>query len=409
MSSVDGLNGPMSNGEGEDTSGQAQKAKPYFVFDSHAYCFESPDRPAGHASAEEHLRWVQAAHASHHQPAWRIRDRAPASSQPLAPEGRFNLSRLPDVRFRIDHARGRVVWTVDGEDYTKQFFPPNLRDVAFTPHSLVAEMDYADVDMALLHTDPMLGRDSAYLAECVALYPKRLRSMAPVDEWRIADETDAVIGELTSAILTHRLHAIKFNAPLAYINRSDPWDDGPYRSFWEAAVSLDVPIFFTLGTGPTAGERKAAPTQQRQGYLDELGILLRWMERYPDSTCSLTHGFPWRAFLDGKRISLPEEIWNPFRNPQCHLEVSFPVRLGDLFEYPYGEVWPTLEEMVEHVGANQLLWGTDMPFQNRFCTYRQSRHWIEKYCGFLGEEELASLMGGTIARILKLEEENDDE
>ena len=149
------------------------------IVDSHAYCFEPIDSPAGFASGQEPLRWVQAAQAGHHQPAWRIRDRVPASSQALAPEGRRCLSHLPDVDFRADHQRGRVVWTIDGDDFTKQFFPPNLRGLEFTPHSLMAEMDYAGVDAALIHTDPMLGRDSAYLARCVKLYPQRIRSMAP--------------------------------------------------------------------------------------------------------------------------------------------------------------------------------------------------------------------------------------
>ena len=55
----------------------------------------------------------------------------------------------------------------------KHFYPPALRNCEFTPHSLVGEMDYAGVDVALLHTDPMLVRDSGYMAECVALYPDR--------------------------------------------------------------------------------------------------------------------------------------------------------------------------------------------------------------------------------------------
>jgi len=306
------------------------------------------------------------------------------------------------VNFRIDRARGRVVWTVEGEDYTKQFFPPNLRNLEYTPHSLIAEMDYAGVDVALLHTDPMLGRDSAYLAECVRQYPGRLCAMAPVDEWRIPGETGAVIDELVTAIEVQGLHAIKFIPPLAYMAGPEPWDDGPYRPFWEAAADLGVPVFFTLGAGPEARTRALSPAEQRQGYLDELGILVRWMVRYPDLVCGLTHGFPWRAFLEGQRIALPPRIWEPFQNPNCHLEVSFPVRLGDLFDYPYRPVWSVLEEMVARIGAQQLMWGSDMPFQNRFCTYRQSREWIERYCDFLSPEALENLMGGTAARVLGL-------
>ena len=60
------------------------------IVDSHVYCFEPLDTPAGHASTEEHLRWLQISHAGHHQPALRIRDREPGSSQVLNPAGKRN-------------------------------------------------------------------------------------------------------------------------------------------------------------------------------------------------------------------------------------------------------------------------------------------------------------------------------
>ena len=123
---------------------------------------------------------LQAGQASHHQPAWRVHDRAPASSDGLAaPGGALDFERLPDVDFRVDHAKGRVLWTIDGQDYTKQFYPPNLTHLEYTPHSLLAEMDYAGVDKVLLHVDAMLGRDPAFQAECVAVDKDRMFSMAP--------------------------------------------------------------------------------------------------------------------------------------------------------------------------------------------------------------------------------------
>ena len=375
------------------------------IVDSHVYTFLPVDSARGYSSREEHLGWAQAPHAGHHQPAFRLKDRAPSSSAVLNAEGAYDHDKLPDLDFRTDHAAGRVVWTVDGEDHTKHYFPPNLRDLEFTPQSLISEMDYAGVDMALIHTGPMLVRDSSYLAGCLSMYPDRLRSMAPVDEWRIPTESDAVIDELTTAIRGHGLHAVKFNTPLASRAGPEPWDGGPYQAFWDAVDSFGVPVFFTLGTGSTKGRAGQSIQAQRQGYLYELTTLTRWMGRYPDVVCSLTHGFPWRVFLEGDRITLPEGVWAPFENPRLSLEVCFPVRLGDIFDYPYRDVRPTLQEMVEKIGAGRFLWGTDMPFQNRFCTYRQSRTWIELYCSFLGKAELASIMGGTAARVLRLEED----
>ena len=78
------------------------------------------------------------------------------------------------------------------------------------------------------------------------------------------------------------------------------------------------------------------------------------------------------------------------------------MRIGDLLDYPYAEVQPALESMVERVGCDRLMWGTDMPFQNRFCTYRQSRDSIEKTCDFLSQADLNLLMGGTAQRVLDL-------
>lgn len=369
------------------------------IIDSHAYCFEPADSLPGYSSVAEHLAWVQMGQAGHYQPAFRLRDRMPGSSDLLAPAG-TDISTLPDFDLRIDHAAGRVVWTVDGEDYTKHYYPPNLRSLEFTPDSLIGEMDYAGINATLLHTNPMLGRSSAYLAECVRRFPGRLYSMAPVDEWRIRDDTDAVIRELDTAISEHGLHAIKFN-PYCYMTSPEPWDDGPYRPFWEAAVGLGVPVFFSLGLGPK-GNHWGASDLAVAGYLNELRILMRWMERYPDTVCSITHGFPYRSFLEEGRIRLPEEIWTPFENPNLNIELSFPVRIGDIFDFPYGEIVPAVEEMVGRIGAEHLLYGTDMPFQNRHCTYRQSRDLIEKYCPFLSAEERDLIMGGTAARILDL-------
>jgi len=372
------------------------------IIDGHAYLFESLDNACGYADSAEHLKWCQAAYAHHHQPCFRLSDRHHfGDAKVLAPNDATPLQALPDKNFRFDKAEGRFLWEHQGETYTKYFLPPNLRGGEYTPASLISEMDHCDVDIAFIHTDPMLVRDSGFLAECVAQYPDRLRCMAPVDEWRLIDDCDSVIKELETAINVHGLHAIKF-IPLMYMRSDEPWDDGAYRPFWEAATQLGVPVFFTLGCGGVKNTDNPSREQLQRGYLDEHRILMRWMQRYPQMICGLTHGFPWRLFLEGEEVVLPDEIWEPFANPNCAIEICFPVRIGDLFDFPYREVWPALAAMVEKIGSNQLFWGTDMPFQNRFCTYRQSRVWIEKYCDFLTDNDRENIMGGTLQRILGL-------
>lgn len=371
------------------------------IVDSHVYCFTAPDTPAGHASAADHLAAWQVGYALMHQPAFRTRDRGPADSLLLLDPTPTEPYRLAtDRNFRADHVHNRMVWTVDGEDATKQFLPVNT--LAFSPGACIAEMDYAGIDWGLIHADATLTNDLAYLADCVRAYPDRLRSMAPIDERLIPVDPDAAIATARAAIEVHGLHALKIIPSRAYRpGDSTTFDDPDWRPFWDAVAGLGVPFFFSFGRGRGSGD-------PRQGYIDELWTLVRWHERYPDVPVSITHGFYWRDFLaaDGRGFELPAAMWEPFAaDPTISMEVSFPVRIGDLFDYPWRETWPVLEAMVERIGPDHLLWGTDMPFQNRFCTYRQSREYIERYCtDFLSPADLAKLMGGTAARILKLPE-----
>ena len=64
-----------------------------------------------------------------------------------------------------------------------------------------------------------------------------------------------------------------------------------------------------------------------------------------------------------------------------------------------------MRTLVERVGAERLVWGTDMPFQNRFCTYRQSKDWIAKpdYCPFLTDRQRELILGGAAQELLGID------
>jgi predicted TIM-barrel fold metal-dependent hydrolase len=369
------------------------------IVDSHLYCFTAPDTLAGHRSVAEHMALWQWGYALMHQPAWYTDDRSPADSTVLLdPTPQDPLHRATNRDFRADHVHNRLIWTVDGRDATKQFLPPNT--LAFTPGAAIAEMDYVGVDWGLIHVDAALTKDIAYLAECVRRYPDRLRSMAPVEEALIPTHPGTAVARAREAIERHGLHALKVIPEYAYrTGLTTDFTDARWTPFWDGVRDLPVPVFFTLA--PARGS-----SNPRGGFIDELWRLVRLHERYPELRISITHGFYWRDWLtpDRHAFELDPAMWEPFNADRgLHLEVSFPVRIGDLFEYPYRETWPVLRAMVEHIGPSRLLWGTDMPFQNRFCTYRQSRAYIERHCtSFLSASDLAAIMGGTAARLLDL-------
>jgi len=362
------------------------------LFDGHAYCFPALDGCGSFKDQETLRRHLQQAIATHHQPAWRVRDRAPGDTDSLVDQSRSSrIDALKDANFRVA-GHGRFEWAVDGELYAKQYFPPSIVDMAYSPESLVAEMDFAGVDHALLHRTPYLGIGNDFIAASVESFPERLFGLAHVEEWLIEADPETAARKVERAIQEQGLKGLQFLPPqLDLYSSGVDWDSPGFRRFWDRVVALGVPVFFSL-------KDRAVPPMD--SYLQELRTLIRWMERYPNATTILTHGLPWRLFMDDTGISVPDWSWTPFENPNLFLQLLFPIALGAKWDYPMPQVRPTIEACVERLGANRLMWGTDMPIVTRFWTYRQNIDFIRDYCNFLSPSDLALILGGTTAHIL---------
>lgn len=365
------------------------------IIDGHAYCFPPLDSPAGYTSVEEKMTRGQRELGGHHQPVWRVRDRAPADNDVLIDPA---TGELRSITWKRD--LGRLVWEYDGETYTKQYVPPMLHNLESTPEGLIREMDYIRVEKAILHTSSHLGRLNEYLGDATSRYPDRLMRLVNLPDWEIRDDPQSAVAEVESEIARGGCAGIQFFTKYYYDSGPpEPWDDGAMRPYWEAVTALGLPLYFTV----QAPSGKRYSSAERDAYMDQLAALIRWMDRYPDVTVVMTHGLPWRTFLEGDRIRFPENIWDPFKNPKCHLQLLFPIQLGGLWEYPWTQAEPTVKECVERVGADRLIWGTDMPMVARFCTYRQTMDQYRLHCDFLSDDERASILGGTVARIHGIE------
>ncbi len=366
------------------------------IIDGHAYCFPARDEAAGYASVDERWREFQRELGGHHQPVWRVRDRVVVDNSTLIDP---KTSELQDIQFSVH--RNRFTWDYEGETYTKQYYPPMLYRGEAPAELLISEMDYAGIDMALLHTSPQLGRLNEYLANAAVLYPDRLRWLVNVPEAHIADDPDAAVVEASRWLATDGASGYQFHSKFYYLGgQTEPWDSASMRPFWDAIATPGATIYFTL---LGAREESRYTVAERATYVEELKTLVRWMERYPDVTVVITHGFPWRSYVEDGRIVLAEDLWEVFEVPQCHLQLLFAIQLGNLFEYPWTETESALQQCVEHLGADRLIYGTDMPMVGRFCTYRQTLDQYLNHCDFLSEDERKAIVGGTAARILGID------
>ena len=328
------------------------------IIDCYPSTFPPWDAPAGDRSLDEKMQVIQRELGGHHQPAWRVRDRSPSDDGTLVDPATGELREVTWGRHN-----GQLVWSYGGEVYTKQYFPPMLHNLECPPELMVAEMDYAGVDAGILHTHPHKGHyrfQNAFQRDVVTRFPDRLMRLVMVPEASIPADPDAAVAEFGAELDSGGISALQF-IPRYYHEpaveclpgNDEPWDDGAMRPFWEAVSEMGIPVFFTLiGRGP-AGSSGRDP---REVYLAELQPLIRWMDRYPRVKVVITHGLPWRTFLEGDRIELPESIWDVFDAPQCHMEMIIPIAMGGSWEYPWREAEAVVQECVERIGAERLMW-----------------------------------------------------
>ena len=60
--------------------------------------------------------------------------------------------------------------------------------------------------------------------------------------------------------------------------------------------------------------------------------------------------------------------------------------------------------IVNALGSDRLMWGTDMPNVERFCTYRQTLETFTVHCvGLIADADIANIVGGTATRLFGLE------
>ena len=94
--------------------------------------------------------------------------------------------------------------------------------------------------------------------------------------------------------------------------------------------------------------------------------------------------------------------------PNTYFEVGYVLAYenweiwGENYEYPYPLHTRVIKEIYEEVGAERLLWGSDMPNIYRTCTYRQCLDLVRLHFDFLTEEEKKGVIGGNAARLFKV-------
>lgn len=359
------------------------------VVDAHAHILPYLGGPAGFASAEEHLLYVQRAMHTHGaQPARRLRDHAVVDRPTLwnpndpSPEGRR------DVGFRAGD-NGRFEWRDGDEEIYLQFMPPSLQTMEAPADFMIAQMDYAGIDVAVLQNDHIYGSLNQYFADAMRAHPGRFIGLAQVEEARAHE--DAQIERLRHAVTELGMRGLYYTTSTFFTTSYDPYyDEASFEPFWDEVRTLGLPVFWVFPSSSPKGD-----------YLTELRRFLAWQRRYPEVPSVLVHGFPDRALMDDQgRLVLPGDIREGLRALPVYTEVLFPIKWGGRWDHPYPGAIELFGQYLDLFGPQRLMWGSDMPNVERYCTYRQSLRYLTGAAHGASEADVERILAHNVLALL---------
>jgi predicted TIM-barrel fold metal-dependent hydrolase len=361
------------------------------IIDCHAHVFAHWIGACGHPTRDIHNRYLQRMITRTAASTFRSRDGARADTKALYRADDPGWSGLTDVDFRVGRF-GQLEFTHEGQDHVIQYMPVAMQEMVAPPELMLAQMTYAGVDRCVLQAGGAYGAMTEMNAFAQRQYPDRMTGLMHVDEAMAG--SDAELAKVDRAFDVLQLRGLYFNVD-SMSRHGFPWPlDAPQMApFWDKLARRGIVLCLEMSSGPT---------YDTAGYMGHVAALGNIVARHRDLRLHLAMSPPAGFFARNGRYEFPDALKALYRHDRLALEVMFPITYGGVWDYPYPEAQALVESLRDQLGAERLMWGSDMPNVERFCTYRQSLDYVRKYCSFLTAREKDLLLGDTCAAFYEI-------
>lgn len=348
------------------------------IIDSHAHVFPHLDGPSGFATKDEQRLRLQHLLSQHRtMPVRRARDGAIVTTPTLWDPHDPTASGRWDVSFRATRM-GRMEWRHQGEDYYVQFMPPSLQENTAPPELLLAAMDLAGVDRAVLQYG--YGNVNEHFADAIRRYPTRFYGLGGPRE----DTDDVGAGAEHAAYLIEDLglHGILYQnilhvGPVRY-------DEPAYDPLWREVARLHVPVWWII---------------RGREYADVWHKFTRWCDRHAGIPSVIVQGIPEAAMVERGTIRLPDYVVQTVQRHHVYVEICYAITHGIWEEYPFPRTNEMVRELYYRLGPQKLVWGSDFPNVERLCTYAQSLNHVKNHCPFIAPTDMEAILGGNLSQL----------
>jgi predicted TIM-barrel fold metal-dependent hydrolase len=281
-------------------------------------------------------------------------------------------------RGRIRVATGEVL----------QLTPPLAAETAFPPEALLGYMDAAGVDRAVILQAPFFGERNDEVAKAVRRWPDRFTGAALLDP-RSSNARESF--KRLTAEDGFRIFKFEMSAANGLLGfYPDLRLDEPALDWLWAELEAMRGVV-TVDLGPPGGSAYQTTAVRA---LASRHPLLTWVIAHmgkPTQAC--VHDTPQRrAWEEQVRLATLANVWLDLTGVHIWARAS-----DERYPYPSGRQF--IRDVVAWVGAEKLMWGTDIPGMFRFMTYEQMIELVTLGLGWLTDEALAAIMGTTAAHV----------
>jgi predicted TIM-barrel fold metal-dependent hydrolase len=267
-----------------------------------------------------------------------------------------------------------------------QHIPPMCEKTRHTPEMLLASLDWAGVDRAVLLQGPFYGECNDYVSAALQRYPNRLTGAAYVDPW---DENGRRMFDACMASGLFKIVKLEFSDDFGYcgFHPGARLDSEDAAWLWPEIERRGLTLTLDLGKPGDRSYQTEAVRKIAQQHPD-LRIVIAHLaqpqaevERDPER---------WRMWLEQIDLGRLPNVW--FDN----------AALPAYFQhegYPYPGAARMLRLAAERVGAHKIMWGTDAPGPLSVATYRQLATVGKLHLQFLSTDEQALVLGDNALRV----------
>jgi len=296
-----------------------------------------------------------------------------------------------DVGFRFGRY-GRWCWTKHGKECWLQRFPTIMVEMEWTPEQMITFMDATGVDKGVVQAGYMeTNYCREYFTDCMKKYPGRFIGTITLDYDldKTEEHRKSELEKLKDSVNNLDMRGVFQGYP-----REQKADDVKLDPLWEKMSKLGVPHIFLAGFQP------------KEQYLDSLDRIERVLKKFSDLKAIIGHlGGNIRPPGDPNYTDTPKELMKILRLPNAYFEVGYVLAYENWdnwkenYAYPYPLHTDVIKRVYDEIGAERLLWASDMPNIYRTCTYRQCLDLVGLHLDFLSEEEKALVLGENAARV----------